>query len=112
MTSDKEPTQKKGLIMSKEYGFPSNAHSRKSMLEHAGIFGSLRRYKKTPEYRTQLVTEGRKARLEALDARTDLERRKARLRVYECENELACLKQGDAPSAFSGLIRFAVPAED
>ena len=35
------------------------------MMENTGIFASLRRYKKTPEYRTQLVTEGRKARLEA-----------------------------------------------
>lgn len=98
--------------MSKEYTVAFNDHSRKSMMEHMGIFGSLRRYKKTPEYRTQLVTEGRKARREALEARTDMERRKARLRAFECENELACLGQGDAPSAFSGLIRFAVPPED
>lgn len=98
--------------MSKEYGVEFNDHSRKSMMEQAGIFGSLRRYKQTPEYRTQLMTEGRKARLGALEARTDMQRRKARLRAFECENELACLKQGDAPSAFSGLIRFAVPPEN
>ncbi|MEO7858987.1 MAG: hypothetical protein ABIU05_00865 [Nitrospirales bacterium] len=98
--------------MSKEYAVSSIGYSRKSMMEHMGVFVSLRRYKKTPEYRTQLVTEGRKARLEALGATTDMARRKARLRAFECENELACLEQGDAPSAFSGFIKFAVPPED
>jgi len=34
--------------MSKEYGVEFNDHSRKSMMEYAGIFGSLRRYKQTP----------------------------------------------------------------
>lgn len=97
--------------MSKEYAIALNDHTRKTMMEHMGVFASLRRYKQTPEYRTQLVTEGRKARLEAIEARSEMERRKARLRAFECENELGCLEQGDAPSAFSGLIRFAVPPE-
>ena len=95
--------------MSREYDVTFN--SRKSTMEHMGIFRSLRRHKQTDEYRVQLVTEGRKARRVALEARTDRERRQAKLRAFECEAELACLKQGDAPSAFSGLIRFAVPPE-
>ena len=67
---------------------------------------SLRKYKKTAEYRTQLLTEGRKARLDAVEARTDMGKRRARLRDFECQAELASLQQGDEPSAFTGLIRF------
>ena len=72
---------------------------------------SLQRYKKTREYRFQLMVEERRARLAEQRAGTDGDRRRARLRAFECSGELACLEQGDEPSAFHGLIRFQVPAD-
>ena len=92
--------------------YATEGHPKGKLREGFGIFRSLRQYKRTPEYRAQLVKEGRKARLNAVEARTDMERRKARLRAFECDSELQCLLQGDNPSAFAGLIKFRVPPEE
>ena len=67
---------------------------------------SLKRYKRTPEYRAQLALAATKAVLEEVQATTTGAQLRARLTAFECRTELDSLERGESPDAFSGWCKF------
>lgn len=73
---------------------------------------SLKRYKRTPEYRAQLALAATKAVLEEVQATTTGAQLRARLTAFECRTERDSLERGESPDPFSGWCKFRIPAED
>lgn len=89
----------------KEYtsGLGYDTDSR-SGYEYTTAQSSLRRFKRTAEYRALLQKTVQAAGTEERGAKTQVAKARVRLRKFEAETELADLQAGGAPSPFHGLI--------
>lgn len=67
---------------------------------------SLKRYKRTPEYREQVELARKKAVLDEVQAATTGAQLRARLTAIECRMEMDCLERGEPPDPFSGWCKF------
>ena len=79
-----------------------------SMYEKTEAAISLRRFKRSEEYKEKLKHAIRQAPTDERRASSDLEKRRIRLRAMEAQIELSDLLGGGEPRAFSGYVALRI----
>ena len=81
-------------------------------MEFRTAIRSLKRYKRTQDYRNQLRECITRAGTAEAEATTQESKRKARLRGLEARAELDLLLTGESPDVFRGAVHLPMPTED